>query len=399
MRLINFLAYCAAVATPVYGQIRNPKIRPKVVKTETPAQLLAAARNEILSIIEGMNSVGPKFVRLAFHDCVGGCDGCVDLLNLDNFGLEVPIGALDHVVASYAKRNVTRADIWALAAHIAADVAQQDQPGKAEYSFDWYGRPTCETINTVCFNEKKHEVPCSATRGPHRELPSPNLDTHGVLKYFDETFGLDAEETTILMGVHSLGRVQRTNSGFLGAGWDNTPLLLDNEWYHQLVGTGATPKEWVRGAPSWKIRKIDNTDNAFPNRFQWTGGKVKANATNPVTFALNTDMAFVRDFSQHINAAGKVNCTFKGPTACPIANATITFMNEYAENNTLWLLDFRDVFTFMLEFPFPTKDACTPPKDLCFIGDLKTVATAKLAVDVSPAASPFVSPTGFVPVA
>jgi len=52
-----------------------------------------------------------------FHDCVGGCDGCVDLLNIDGHGLEVPIAAIDKVVASYAQHGrATRADIWALAA-------------------------------------------------------------------------------------------------------------------------------------------------------------------------------------------------------------------------------------------------------------------------------------------
>ena len=59
---------------------------------------------------------------LAFHDCVSGCDGCINLNNPDNFGLEaatVPINKLydDNNYASI----LTRADYWAMAGYVAVE--------------------------------------------------------------------------------------------------------------------------------------------------------------------------------------------------------------------------------------------------------------------------------------
>ena len=35
-----------------------------------------------------MGSAKPAMVRLTFHDCVGGCDGCLNVNDPDNAGLE-----------------------------------------------------------------------------------------------------------------------------------------------------------------------------------------------------------------------------------------------------------------------------------------------------------------------
>merc|ERR1712172_284306 len=51
----------------------------------------------------------PAAVRLAFHDCVGGCDGCIDKVNLANAGLEPFVNTLEPIFKRY--ENVfTRAD-------------------------------------------------------------------------------------------------------------------------------------------------------------------------------------------------------------------------------------------------------------------------------------------------
>ena len=74
---------------------------------ETLGQLVDAARLEIASIINNHpTNLAAKFVRMAFHDCVGGCDGsvrlawpCVNylifftckLLNKQSFTLSFPL--------------------------------------------------------------------------------------------------------------------------------------------------------------------------------------------------------------------------------------------------------------------------------------------------------------------
>ena len=87
----------------------------------TPEEAIEAASEEIADIVRSSRRLGPKFVRLGFHDCVGGsCDGCVDLGNPDNDGLDVPIDALVSTVNFY-QDQLTRADVWALAALTAAE--------------------------------------------------------------------------------------------------------------------------------------------------------------------------------------------------------------------------------------------------------------------------------------
>ena len=308
-------------------------------------------------------------VRLGFHDCVGGCDGCVDLLNPANNGLEVIITALESVVASFAKDNVTRTDIWCLAANVYADFAQGEQ--RTTFPFKYYGRPTCETLNTVCRNSTGQEVPCTPTRGPHRVLPSPDLDTRGVLEYFQNTFGFDTQETVAILGAHTLGQVERENSGFVGQAWDGNRGLLDNEYYIQLVGGESADDPvsvLVESAPDWARLAVDNSDLPdMPNRFQW---ELHSHVM------LNADMALVRNFTGQIDSNGNVSCAFRSPNACPAAVQTLGHAAVYRNNNQLWLEDFRDVFEIMLNYPFITGSGC-PGINLCYIATLPTVAARR----------------------
>ncbi len=70
------------------------------------------------------NNIAP-FVRFAFHSCVGGCTGCINMALSDNRGLQKP---LDRLNAAYINATIvpilsprtissfmSRADFWALA--------------------------------------------------------------------------------------------------------------------------------------------------------------------------------------------------------------------------------------------------------------------------------------------
>ena len=48
------------------------------------------------------------------------------------------------------------------------------------FPMDWFGRKTCEKTNA---DSDCVENDCSAKRGPHRDLPSPHLDTHKMLSF------------------------------------------------------------------------------------------------------------------------------------------------------------------------------------------------------------------------
>lgn len=54
-------------------QQQNPQPQPLVM--QGMRSVVNSARQDIKTIIDGQPFLGPKFVRLSFHDCVGGCDG------------------------------------------------------------------------------------------------------------------------------------------------------------------------------------------------------------------------------------------------------------------------------------------------------------------------------------
>lgn len=109
--------------------------------------------------------------------------------------------------------GLSRADIWALAATVAADVADHGDTTKPiNFTMPWYGRVNCEDANTVCHNRFGDITPCSATFGPSRNMASPNLNSNTLFAYFANEFGFDERQTVAIMGVHTVGRLAPTVS-------------------------------------------------------------------------------------------------------------------------------------------------------------------------------------------
>ena len=65
----------------------------------------------IIDVIRRNACVTTKSARIGFHICVDGCDGCVDLLNVNNHGLDVYIAALDNILKTQATNDITSADL------------------------------------------------------------------------------------------------------------------------------------------------------------------------------------------------------------------------------------------------------------------------------------------------
>jgi hypothetical protein len=359
----------------------------------SPAGYAAQARSEIAALIVSNPVLAPKFVRLAFHDCVGICDGCVDMTNGDNNGLDIPINALDPVVQKYANQNtnLSRADIWALAGLTGADKSQAGKGGQVNFPMTWYGRVNCENAQITCFNNKNQIQPCNATRGPNRSLPSPDLTTADLLHWFSVNFGYNASETVAIMGAHSIGSLTRQNSGFNGPnGWDGANLVLGNEYYAGIVGGNNGTSDSLQtklNAPNWGLNFVNNSDIPnVPNRYQWQ--RPNQNSTT-FELMLNSDIALVRDLTAYLDTAtGEVKCTFlcqngncsvpnKGAPACPYANATLDFAAKYKNNSLLWLNDFKNAFSRMLVQGYDTSAGCSSV--ICSLTKLPTAkpVTAK----------------------
>lgn len=279
------------------------------------ATYIATLRTQIRALLPQVG-LGAKFVRLAFHDCVGGCDGCVDMTEPDNAGLDIPINALEPLVAANLAL-FSRADMWALAGLEAANEAQKGGTTNAFALAKW-GRTDCGA---------------SKTAGPARTLPSANAEDGEVFNYFATVFGLSVPETTALLGAHSLGRASRTNSGFDGQ-WDPSPGRLDNAYYQSLL-TG------------WAQEFVDNSAIGTPSRYQWrTGG-------NAALFMLNADIALRNHFTNYMTGtSGQVTCTLNpvfNRNLCPNNKQTLDLTQTYSLNNQRFINDFEVAFKKMIE--------------------------------------------------
>jgi hypothetical protein len=342
-----------------------------------PGKVIQDVRKKLEELVAQNPVLKPKFVRLGFHDCVGGCDGCVDLGNPDNNGLNIPIDALESLVAEYERDGVTRADIWALAATVG--VAKSQGPNEAlPYSFHWYGRTNCEDNGFTC---PVSNPSCDPSRtGPDQALPSSHLTTSGILHFFFEEFGFSDRETAALMGVHSIGTASRQNSGFDGPnGWVFNNKVLSNGYYDMLIGglpdkpLSETTFEELYHAPQWTQLAVDNSDLVeIPDQIMWNHTKKidgpDDNRDPEMRIMLNSDIALVRDFSNHFDAnTGEVTCLFRSrrpadlDNLCPHAVQTFDYMAEFKFDNSLWLSEFRNVFQKMLVHGFDDSSGCTSP--------------------------------------
>merc|ERR1711913_12658 len=79
-----------------------------------------AIKKKLRSVVRG--PALPTAVRLSFHDCVGGCDGCLNVNNHDNAGLADLVASLDTLyLANSYDSLLSRADFWALAGEFGFD--------------------------------------------------------------------------------------------------------------------------------------------------------------------------------------------------------------------------------------------------------------------------------------
>merc|ERR1712013_849355 len=187
-----------------------------------------AIKKKIRTVVRG--STLPTAVRLAFHDCVGGCDGCLNVNNPDNAGLADLVDSLDTVYTTNGYDSVlSRADFWALAGVYAVDKTIELNNDDCEEDdcvvpdsglvFQW-GRTDCDTA-------------------PHTDvdvhLPSALLNHSSVVTFFANEVGFDENETVALLGAHTLGRASSDNSGFSGTWIVGEANFFNNEYYKDIL--------------------------------------------------------------------------------------------------------------------------------------------------------------------
>ena len=346
--------------TLIGGQAAKNTIT-STIEVEVEDSIITNAREEIAELCRYFQyqhdppiNMAAKFLRLAFHDSVGSPDGCVDLDDPDNAGLDIPIRAIQPIVDKYAYQHspghgdlfLSRSDIWMLAA--LTGVESNTNTKGIQFPLYYFGRKDCdynanttnsnnnatdenesdsemdvdvenkETSSTVpfCQNTNGDMVTCgpSTTASPGYRLPGPDLTTDELLDFFDDAFGFTVRETVVAMGAHTFGVASRNHSGFEGShGWVDSRDIVNNEYYGMLVGGTSlqdTLKKKLDEAPHWGAKSQDNTDlqnTDVPNRFLWTR-RTQATAISSLSAAtgsgqtpqlimLTSDIALCRNLS------------------------------------------------------------------------------------------------------
>ena len=190
----------------------------------------------------GPTNVGAPAVRLGFHDCVGGCDGCLNLNNKDNAGLANLTQELEEVYADpdlgYNKL-LSRADFWALAATYSVELAIEHNNKMCKLSPKKFGLTSYESckidIPTWTFKTGRKDCATSPKTTKDVHLPGATLDYTSMIDFFKTEFGFSPREMTALMGAHALGSAFPENSGFKGTWTVVDENALNNQYYRFLI--------------------------------------------------------------------------------------------------------------------------------------------------------------------
>jgi hypothetical protein len=212
------------------------------------------------------NLFGP-LIRLAFHDAGEadltqpdslGPDGCLSS-DTANAGLN---GACDEVTLDLEPMwqevcgKISRADFWALMAKLAVEEAFPN--GVASTVKFAYGR--------------RDATECEAGAG---RLPQATEGLEEIGRVFEVQMGLTEADAVTLIGAHSVGRVCPANSGFgLGPGgstWDNTPTVLDNNFYINLLD-----QPWIRSQTRGQYLRPRGNNDIMLNTDMSLGFDIKA---------------------------------------------------------------------------------------------------------------------------
>ena len=133
-----------------------------------------------------------------------------------------------------------------------------------------------------------------------------------------------------LIGAHTLGRAHLNASGYINQ-WNPASSTLSNEFFIDLMNQDE----------GWNQVTIPGS-----GKKQWVTGE-------GTELMLNVDMALWIDFDDYLdlNDNGAVSCSFVEDVddmdICPRQNATADIVEEYADDNLLWLQEFADVFQKM----------------------------------------------------
>lgn len=154
--------------------------------------------------------------------------GVVGPVAFSNNGADMAVYPLEPIWNQYQTAEVSRADIWAYATLVAANFTQAEIDF-LDGSFK-VGRRNCEDRG-LC-NDNSTDPAFCALNGMEKEeeLTGADIDFHELMAWMDFHFGFSQDEVVvILLGAHTLGQVNRNNSGYDGFWVENHTVLGELE--------------------------------------------------------------------------------------------------------------------------------------------------------------------------
>ncbi|XP_067927931.1 putative ascorbate peroxidase [Watersipora subatra] len=263
------------------------------------------------------------FLRLAFHDCVGKkCDGCINMNNDDNAGLDVYINKLEPV---YQKQKVngklvmSRADFWALAGIEA--VMMGSEFGVCPRCVPKYPTIKFQTGRVDCVGSPKGSP---WTKDMHT-FADPYGTTKQTTSFFRKQFGFGYMETVAIMGGHTLGQAHRDATGFTHP-WVERKNQFNNDYYKDLVNPH---KNWTQvsvGRPRFA-------------KWQW-----ESRGSDRTMMMLNSDVSLLKNLTDV--SSGRVRgCKYNTcKTVSPSKANTAYWVKKFAKDNSLFLQEFGKAF-------------------------------------------------------
>lgn len=201
-------------------------------------------------------------LRMAGHDFMdfesgqGGSDGCTDMNEPDNAGLDpcLAVGEFGHSLKDIYQgycTQVSLADFIVISAEAVMTVLRNrvsEVEGEAlqlnfENNFQ-FGRTTKtgDACEALWFRAHDHQI----------RLPNPEDGCPAVERVFMENLGLDAAGSAALMGVHSIGRARPENSGYDGFWSDpENSRLFNNNYYISMLAKGWKSQNNRPGKNQW----------------------------------------------------------------------------------------------------------------------------------------------------
>lgn len=227
-----------------------------------------------------------KLIRLLFHDCVTGCDGCIDLSNPENNGLAGIFREINTLYNDeFSESGMSRGDFYALAAVVAVRAAADQQDCRMLQMPPNCAKPTPDL--SILYGRKD----CATSPDSTRDFgfPDPHGDLDHVMEVFMEGMGMTERQVVALIGAHTMGMTTPRNSGFQGP-WAPPTNRFDNAFFRTLVANGS----------AWRQNQLNfrDTPAGLNPRFQWDTGNVvrmQGGGRPPpnARMMLNTDMVWI----------------------------------------------------------------------------------------------------------